>query len=95
MTMAQLEVNCSIEIGKRTAWMKRIHSALSNTQWKRYDGTLDELKGIQSGLDHFIRQLDMAGVLKVEVTTEISADHVLNVKKNGKTFMTAKFIQYV
>lgn len=88
--MAQLKVECTVDRSKRPAWMNRLISALSNAQWKQYEGTLDELKGIRSGLEHFIRQMKMAGQTPVELTTEIDTGNVLLVKKNGKAFITAQ-----
>lgn len=90
--MATLEVDCKVDIQKRTVWMNRLLSAFNNAKWKQYNGTLDELKGIRSGVDYFIRQLKMGGTLNVEVTTEISTGNVLLVKKNGKMFITAQFV---
>ena len=89
--MAALKVECTVDRSKRPVWMKRLVGALSNAQWKKYEGTLDELKGIRSGLEHFIRQLKMAGQTTVELTTEIVTGNVLIVKKNGKAFITAQF----
>lgn len=88
--MAHLEVNCKVERNKRTGWMNRMMSAIGNTQWKHYDGTTEELQGIQSGLNHFIRQLRMSGQLNAELDTELN-DNVLVVKKNGRVFITAQF----
>ena len=89
--MANLIVECTVSPNKRTEWQKKLLSPLKNAQWKRYDGTLDEMKGIQSGLVYFIRQMNMSGQLNVEVTTEIATGNVLLVKKNGKAFITAQF----
>ena len=89
--MAQLAIVCTVDHAKRPQWMKRRLGAVGNSQWKSYDGTIDELKGIRSGLEHFIRQMKMAGQMNVEVTTEIAAGNVLLVKKNGKAFITAQF----
>ena len=89
--MAALRVECTVDRSKRPAWMKRLISALGNAQWKKYEGTLDELKGIRSGIENFIRQLKMAGQTPVELTTEIATGNVLLVKKNGKAFITAQF----
>ena len=89
--MAVLEVNCTVDSSKRTVWMKRLLSAFNNAKWKRYDGTLDEIKGIRSGIDCFIRQLKMGGQVNIELTTEIATGNVLLVKNNGKAFITAQF----
>ena len=89
--MKTLEVNCTVDSSKRTVWMKRLLSAFNNAKWKRYDGTLDEIKGIRSGIDCFIRQLKMGGQVNIELTTEIATGNVLLVKKNGKAFITAQF----
>ena len=89
--MKTLEVNCTVESSKRTVWMKRLLSAFNNAKWKQYEGTLDELKGIRSGIDYFIRQLKMGGQVNIELTTEIATGNVLLVKKNGKAFITAQF----
>ena len=89
--MAALKVECTVDRSKRPVWMKRLVGALSNAQWKQYEGTLDELKGIRSGLAYFIRQMKMAGQTTVELTTEIVTGNVLIVKKNGKAFITAQF----
>lgn len=91
--MAQLKVECTVDRAKRPMWMKRLISALSNSQWKYYDGTLEELKGIQAGLNHIIRQLELAGQIGVKVTTEIATGNVLLVKKSNKAFITAQFPQ--
>lgn len=91
--MAQLKVECTVDRAKRPIWMKRLVSALSNSQWKYYDGTLEELKGIQAGLNHIIRQLELAGQIGVKVTTEIATGNVLLVKKSNKAFITAQFPQ--
>ena len=91
MTMAKLIVDCTVSSQKRPAWMKRLVGIISNCQWKQYDGTLDELKGIRSGIEHYIRQMKMAGQTPVELTTEIATGNVLLVKKNGKAFVTAEF----
>ena len=91
MTMAKLTVECTVSSHKRPAWMKRLVGIVSNCQWKQYDGTLDELKGIRSGIEHYIRQMKMAGQTPVELTTEIATGNVLLVKKNGKAFITAQF----
>lgn len=88
--MAHLKVGCKVERAKRTGWMNRMMAAISNTQWKHYDGTTEELRGIQIGLNHFIRQLRMSGQLNADVATELD-DDVLVVKKNGKIFITAQF----
>lgn len=89
--MKTLEVNCTVDSSKRTVWMKRLLSAFNNAKWKQYEGTLDELKGIRSGIDYFIRQLNMGGQVNIELTTEIATGNVLLVKKNGKAFITAQF----
>mgnify|MGYP003474965764 CR=1 FL=1 len=89
--MAALKVECTVDRSKRPAWMKRLISALNNAQWKQYDGTLDELKGIRSGIENFIRQLKMAGQTPVELTTEIATNNVLLIKKNAKAFVTIEF----
>ena len=89
--MAHLTVGCTVSLQKRPAWMKRLVTIVSNCQWKKYDGTLDELKGIRSGIEHYIRQMKMAGQTLVELTTEIATDNVLFIKKNGKAFITAQF----
>lgn len=91
MTMAKLTVECTVSLQKRPAWMKRLVGIVSNCQWKQYDGTLDELKGIRSGIEHYIRQMKMAGQTPVELTTEIATGNVLLIKKNGKAFITAEF----
>ena len=90
--MAQLKVDCTVSSQKRPAWMKRLVGIVSNCQWNKYDGTLDELKGIRSGIEHYIRQMKMAGQTPVELTTEIATDNVLLIKKNGKAFITAQFV---
>lgn len=89
--MKTLEVNCTVDSSKRTVWMKRLLSAFNNAKWKQYEGTLDELKGIRSGIDYFIRQLKMGGQVNIELTTEIATGNVMLVKKNGKAFITAQF----
>lgn len=89
--MAQLKVECTVDRSKRPQWMKRLLTVISNTQWKSYDDTIEELKGIRSGLEHFIRQMKLAGQTNVELTTEIATGNVLLVKKNGKAFITAQF----
>lgn len=89
--MKTLEVNYTVDSSKRTVWMKRLLSAFNNAKWKQYEGTLDELKGIRSGIDYFIRQLKMGGQVNIELTTEIATGNVLLVKKNGKAFITAQF----
>ena len=89
--MATLEVKCTVDSSKRTVWMKRLISAFNNAKWKKYDGTQDEMKGIRSGIDYFIRQLKMGGQVNIELTTEIATGNVLLVKKNGKAFITAQF----
>ena len=86
-----MKVVCTIDRAKRPMWMKRILSALSNTQWKYYDGTLEELKGIRAGIDHIIRQLELSGQIGVKVTTEIATGNALLVKKSKKAFITAQF----
>lgn len=91
--MAQLKVDCTVSSQKRPAWMKRLVTIVSNCQWKKYDGTLDELKGIRSGIEHYIRQMKMAGQTPVELTTEIATGNVLLIKKNSKAFITAQFVQ--
>lgn len=91
MIMAKFTVDCTVSSQKRPVWMKRLVGILSNCQWKQYDGTLDELKGIRSGIEHYIRQMKMAGQTPVELTTEIATGNVLLVKKNGKAFITAQF----
>lgn len=92
--MANLMINCTVDRSKRPEWMKRLMSALSNSQWKTYNGTIDELKCIRSGLDCFIRQLRMSRQISVELSTEITTGNVLLVKKNGKAFITAAFKNY-
>ena len=89
--MAELTVECTVCSQKRPTWMKRLVGIISNCQWKQYDGTIDELKGIRSGIEHYIRQMKMAGHTPVELTTEIATGNVLLVKKNGKAFITAQF----
>ena len=91
MTMAKLKVDCTVSSQKRPVWMKKLVGIVSNCQWKTYDGTMDELKGIRSGIEHYIRQMRMAGQTPVELTTEIATGNVLLVKKNGKAFITAQF----
>lgn len=90
--MAQLKIDCMVDTSKRPAWMKRLVGIISTCQWKQYEGTLDELKGIRSGIEHYIRQMKMAGQTPVELTTEIATDNVLLVKKNSKAFITAQFV---
>ena len=89
--MKTLEVNCTVDSSKHTVWMKRLLSAFNNAKWKQYEGTYDELKGIRSGIDYFIRQLKMGGQVNIELTTEIATGNVLLVKKHGKAFITAQF----
>jgi hypothetical protein len=89
--MAVLHVNCTVDRAKRPVWMKRLMSALSKSQWKQYDGTLDELKGIRSGVECFIRQLKLSGLTQLDLSTEIATGNVLLVMKNGKAFLTAQF----
>ena len=91
MSMAKFTVDRTVSSQKRPVWMKRLVGILSNCQWKQYDGTLDELKGIRSGIVHYIRQLKMGGQVNIEITTEIATGNVLLVKKNGKAFITAQF----
>lgn len=92
--MANLAINCTVDRAKRPVWMKRLLSALSNSQWKQYNGTIDELQGIRSGIEHYIRQLKISGQVGVELSTEIATGNVLLVKKNGKAFITAQFKTY-
>ena len=92
MIMKTLEVECTVDITKRTVWMNRLLSAFNNARWKLYHGTMDEMKGIRSGIECFIRQLRMSGKLNVELTTEITTDNALLVKKNGNRFITAYFV---
>lgn len=54
--MAKLEVYCTVDSTKRTVWMNRLLSAFNNARWKQYHGTMDEMKGIRSGIECFIRQ---------------------------------------
>ena len=82
--MAVLHINCTVDRAKRPVWMKRLMSALAN-------GTLDELKGIRSGVECFIRQLKMSGQTSLDLSTEIATGNVLLVLKNGKAFLTAQF----
>ena len=89
--MATLVVECTVSNPNRKDWIRRLLSAFNNAKWKRYDGTLDEMKGIRSGIDCFIRQLKMGGQVNIELTTEIATGNVLLVKKNGKAFITAQF----
>ena len=89
--MATLVVECTVSNPNRKDWIRRLLSAFNNAKWKRYDGTLDEMKGIRSGIDCFIRQLEMSGQVNIELTTEIATGNVLLVKKNGKAFITAQF----
>ena len=89
--MATLVVECTVSNPNRKDWIRRLLSAFNNAKWKRYDGTLDEMKGIRSGIDCFIRQLKMSGQVNIELTTEIATGNVLLVKKNGKAFITAQF----
>lgn len=81
--MKQLDITCTVERSKRPAWMKRLMSVVSNSQWKSYEGNLDEMKAIRSGIEHYIRQMKLAGQTPVELTTEIATDNVLLIKKNG------------
>lgn len=89
--MKTLVVECTVSIPNRKDWIRRLLSAFNNAKWKQYEGTLDELKGIRSGIDYFIRQLKMGGQVNIELTTEIATGNVLLVKKNGKAFITAQF----
>ena len=89
--MATLVVECTVSNPNRKDWIRRLLSAFNNAKWKRYDGTLDEMKGIRSGIDCLIRQLKMCGQVNIELTTEIATGNVLLVKKNGKAFITAQF----
>ena len=89
--MATLVVECTVSNPNRKDWIRRLLSAFNNAKWKRYDGTLDEMKGIRSGIDCLIRQLKMGGQVNIELTTEIVTGNVLLVKKNGKAFITAQF----
>lgn len=89
--MKQLGINCTVDRSKRPAWMKRLMSVISNMQWKKYEGTLDEMKAIRSDIDHYIRQMKMAGQTPVELTTEIATNNVLLIKKNAKAFVTIEF----
>lgn len=89
--MATLVVACTVSNPNRKDWIRRLLSAFNNARWKRYDGTLDEMKGIRSGIDCLIRQLKMGGQVNIELTTEIATGNVLLVKKNGKAFITAQF----
>ena len=89
--MATLVVECTVSNPNRKDWIRRLLSAFNNAKWKRYDGTLDEMKGIRSGIDCLIRHLKMGGQVNIELTTEIATGNVLLVKKNGKAFITAQF----
>ena len=89
--MATLVVECTVSNPNRKDWIRRLLSAFNNAKWKRYDGTLDEMKGIRIGIDCLIRQLKMGGQVNIELTTEIATGNVLLVKKNGKAFITAQF----
>ena len=89
--MRQLGINCTVDRSKRPAWMKRLMSVISNMQCKKYEGTLDDMKAIRSGIDHYIRQMKMAGQTPVELTTEIATNNVLLIKKNAKAFVTIEF----
>lgn len=89
--MATLVVECTVSNPNRKDWIRRLLSAFNNAKWKRYDGTLDEMKGIRNGIDCLIRQLKMGGQVNIELTTEIATGNVLLVKKNGKAFITAQF----
>lgn len=89
--MKALSVECTVHVTKRPEWMKRLLCAFNNAKRKQYEGTLEELKGIRSGIDYFIRQLKMGGQVNIELTTEIATGNVLLVKKNGKAFITAQF----
>ena len=89
--MKTLVVECTVSSPNRKDLIRRLLSAFNNAKWKQYEGTLDELKGIRSGIDYFIRQLKMGGQVQVELTTEIATGNVLLVKKNGKAFITAQF----
>lgn len=90
--MMTLEVNCTVDRSKRTVWMKRLMCAFNNAKWKQYDGTQDEMKGIRSGIDCYIRQLKMSGQVSMELSTEMASNNVLLVKKNGKAFIMAQFV---
>lgn len=89
--MKTLVVECTVSSPNRNDWIRRLLSAFNNAKWKQYEGTLDELKGIRSGIDYFIRQLKMGGQVNIELTTEIATGNVLLVKKNGKAFITEQF----
>ena len=89
--MKTLVVECTVSSPNRNDWIRRLLSAFNNAKWKQYEGTLDELKGIRSGIEHYIRQMKMAGQTPVELTTEIATDNVLLIKKNGKAFVTLQF----
>lgn len=88
--MAILDVKCNIERDKRPHWMANLIQAINNAMWKSYQGTEDELNGIRSGIDHFIRQLKMSGQTFVNITTELS-NNIISIKRNGKTFITVQF----
>ena len=89
--MAVLQAECTVDRLKRPQWMTRLMHAISNVQWKRYDGTEDELKGIRSGIDHFIRQIKLSNQTSLDLVTDITKEQVLQVKKNGKTFINVWF----
>lgn len=89
--MAVLQAECTVDRSKRPQWMTRLMHAISNVQWKRYDGTEDELKGIRSGIDHFIRQIKLSDQTSLDLVTDITKEQVLQVKKNGKTFINVWF----
>ena len=63
--MATLVVECTVSNPNRKDWIRRLLSAFNNAKWKRYEGTLDEMKGIRSGIDCLIRQLKRGGQVQV------------------------------
>lgn len=72
--------------------MIRLLKVIGNAQWRKYEGTAEEMAGIRSGVDNYIRQMRMAGQAGVEISTEMAVGNVLLVKKYGRAFITVQFV---
>ena len=89
--MAILVYECPTARERRPEWMKSICAVLRNAQRNCYTGSREELEQLQYSINAFVRQLKLAGTLGTDVTTEITSDNTLLIKRPRQTVITVRF----
>lgn len=89
--MAILVYECPTARERRPEWMKNICSVLRNAQRNYYAGKREELEQLQYAINAFVRQLKLSGTLGTDVTTEITSDNTLLIKRPRQTVITVRF----